>query len=51
MFGLVDEYADSLCPGRSPVGTGTVMDNNSNHVPARFMTRFADNIGSSVVAI
>lgn len=51
MLGLVDEYADSNCPGRSPVNTGTIMDNNSNVVPARMMTRFANNIGSNVVTI
>lgn len=51
MHGLVDEYVDANCPARSPVNTGTVMDNNSNNVPARMMTRFANNIGSNVVAI
>lgn len=52
MIGLVDEYPeDPPCPGRSPVNTGTIMDNNSNNVPARMMTRFANNIGSQVVAI
>lgn len=51
MLGLVDEYSDSNCPGRSPVNTGTIMDNNSNVVPDRMMTRFANNIGSNVVAI
>jgi len=51
MHGLVDEYVDGRCPGRSPVSTGTVMDNNSNNVPARMMTRFANNIGSNVVTI
>ena len=51
MLGLVDEYSDSNCPRRSPVNTGTIMDNNSNVVPARMMTRFANNIGSNVVAI
>ena len=52
MHGLVDEYPeDPPCPGRSPVNTGTVMHNNSNNVPSRMMTRFASNIGSSVVGI
>lgn len=51
MHGLVDEYPDANCPSRDPVNTGTVMDNNSNVVPARMMTRFAYNIGSHVVAI
>lgn len=47
MHGLVDEYTDINCPGRSPVNTGTVMDNNSNNVPARMMIRFANNIGAN----
>lgn len=50
MFGLVDEYPDSRCPGRSPVSTGTVMHNNTNNVPARMMNGLAANIGSVVVA-
>jgi hypothetical protein len=48
MLGLVDEYTDSNCPTRSPVNTATVMDNNSNSVPARMMRRLASNIGSYV---
>lgn len=51
MLGLVDEYVDADCPDRSPVNTGTVMDNNSANVPDRMMMRFANNIGSNVVAI
>lgn len=51
MMGLVDEYADATCPNRSPVNTGTVMDNNSANVPSRLLTRFASNVGSNVVAI
>lgn len=52
MLGLVDEYQDiKHCPARNPVNTGMVMDNNSANVPARMMQRFADNIGSTVVAI
>jgi hypothetical protein len=51
MFGLVDEYTDSACTSRSPVNTGTVMDNNSTVVPQRMMNRFATNVGSNVVAI
>jgi hypothetical protein len=50
MLGLVDEYSEpAVCPNRNPVNTGTIMDNNSNNIPARMMTRFADNIGSNVV--
>ena len=51
MLGHPDEYSDGNCPGRDPVNTGTVMDNNSANVPARLMTRFVNNIGSNVVAI
>ncbi len=51
MLGHPDEYTDGNCPARTPVNTGTVMDNNSANVPARLMTRFANNVGSSVVAI
>jgi hypothetical protein len=51
MLGHPDEYADANCPGRHPVNTGTVMDNNSNNVPERLIQRFADNLGSNVVAI
>ena len=51
MLGHEDEYADGRCPNRSPVNTGTIMDNNSNNVPARLMNGFASNIGSGVVAI
>ncbi len=50
MLGHPDEYNDPACPSRSPVNTGTVMDNNSNNVPSLLMTRFANNIGSNVVS-
>ena len=49
MLGHPDEYTWPVCPGRNPVNTGTVMDNNSNNVPQRLMQRFADNVGSNVV--
>jgi hypothetical protein len=51
MLGHPDEYTDSNCPSRDPVNTGTVMDNKSNNIPQRLMQRFADNLGSNVVAI
>jgi hypothetical protein len=51
MLGLNDEYTDKNCPDRSPVNSGTVMDNNSNNVPARMMRTFASNIDSDVVTI
>ncbi|MFI1700691.1 immune inhibitor A domain-containing protein [Streptomyces bobili] len=51
MLGHPDEYTDANCPNRNPVNTGTVMDNNSTNIPQRLMTRFADNVGSSIMAI
>jgi bacillopeptidase F (M6 metalloprotease family) len=51
MQGNPDEYTDAACPARNPVNTGTIMDNNSATIPDRMMTRFADNIGSTVVNI
>lgn len=51
MLGNPDEYPDANCPGRNPVSSGTVMDNNSNNVPSRLMNRFATNVGSNVVAL
>jgi hypothetical protein len=45
-----DEYrADDECRGRDSINTGTVMDNNTDNVPARMMTCFANDIGSNVV--
>ncbi|MFE3459470.1 hypothetical protein ACFXKD_18155, partial [Nocardiopsis aegyptia] len=38
MLGHPDEYADATCPSRSPVSTGTVMDDNSETV-ARLYNR------------
>jgi hypothetical protein len=49
MHGNPDEYTDTACPGRNPVNTGTVMDNNSNNLPQRLMQRLADNVGSNVI--
>ena len=40
MLGHVDEYADAACPSRSPVGTGTVMDDNTETV-ARLYNRIS----------
>lgn len=50
MLGNVDEYTAANCPNRSPVNTGTIMDNNSNVIPARLLTAFATRVGSTVVA-
>ena len=49
MHGNPDEYPDAACTSRNPVSTGTVMDNNSDTIPARLMQRLADNVGSNIV--
>jgi hypothetical protein len=41
MLGHPDEYADATCPARSPVNTGTVMDDNTE-VVERLMETFAN---------
>jgi hypothetical protein len=52
MIGNPDEYAEpERCPDRSPVDTGTIMDNLSNNIPARLLTRLAANVGSGIVAV
>ncbi|KOP24656.1 hypothetical protein AMR41_19965 [Hapalosiphon sp. MRB220] len=51
MLGNPDEYGDPNCPSRNPVNTGTVMDDNSPNIPARLLTRFANNVGSNVVSL
>jgi hypothetical protein len=48
-LGNVDEYAAANCPNRSPVNTGTIMDNNSNVIPSRLLTAFATRVGSTIV--
>jgi hypothetical protein len=40
MLGLADEHSDAACPGRSPVNTGTVMDDNTE-VVARLLNGVA----------
>lgn len=44
MLGHPDEYLDSTCPSRSPVNTGTVMDDNTE-VVQRLVTQFCDAHG------
>ncbi len=51
MIGNPDEYSDSDCPNRSPVNTGTIMDNNSNNIPSRLLQSLANNLGSNVVGL
>jgi len=49
MLGLPDEYVDAdKCPGRAPVGTGTIMDIDSNFIPQRMVQFIADEIGSDL---
>jgi len=48
MLGLPDEYAASNCSGRAPVGTGTIMDTNTNFIPGRLVQFVADEIGSDL---
>ena len=43
LLGHPDEYADSACPNRSPVKTGTVMDDNTE-VVRRLCRPFCDRI-------
>lgn len=53
MLGLDDEYPHRDCPDRNISGTimGWVVLGDPGSVPARLMTRFANNIGSEVVPI
>ena len=46
MLGHPDEYSDSACPGRSPVNTGTVMDDNTE-VVERLCEAFCDRLGQN----
>jgi hypothetical protein len=43
MIGHPDEYSDSACPSRSPVNTGTVMDDNTE-VVERLCEPFCDRL-------
>ena len=46
MLGHPDEYATSTCPNRSPVSTGTVMDDNTE-VVERLVRPFCDRLSES----
>jgi hypothetical protein len=49
MMGLPDEYTNPVsCSGRSPVNTGTIMDQNTNYIPQRLVQWVADEIGSDL---
>jgi hypothetical protein len=49
MLGLPDEYASAICPGRTTVNTGRIMDNNSNNVDIGYFERFARGIQSNLI--
>lgn len=46
MIGHPDEYAEAACPGRSPVNTGTVMDDNTE-VVERLVRPYCDRLGET----
>jgi hypothetical protein len=50
MLGYPDEYPDSACPSRSPVNTGTVMDDNTE-VVLRLCRPFCDRLGESTFTV
>lgn len=50
MLGHPDEYPDSNCPSRSPVNTGTVMDDNTE-VVERLCRPFCDRLDMDVDAV
>ena len=49
MLGHPDEYSSSVCPARSPVNTGTVMDDNTE-VVERLCRPFCDRLGQPIYA-
>ena len=50
MLGYPDEYASSVCPKRSPVNTGTVMDDNTE-VVERLCRPFCDRLGQPTYTV
>ncbi|WP_372527258.1 hypothetical protein [Piscinibacter sp.] len=50
MLGHPDEYPDAACPRRSPVSTGTVMDDNTE-VVERLVRPFCDRLGETTSAL
>lgn len=49
LLGHPDEYSDAQCPNRSPVNTGTVMDDTSE-VVQRLCEPFCDRIGQDTTS-
>jgi hypothetical protein len=50
MLGHPDEYPDANCPRRSPVSTGTVMDDNTE-VVQRLVQPLCDRLGESTTTL
>lgn len=50
MLGHPDEYSSTTCPDRSPVNTGTVMDNNTN-VVQRLVRPFCERLDQNTYTV
>lgn len=50
MLGHPDEYSDPQCPNRSPVNTGTVMD-DTTEVVERLVEPFCQSLGQNAVPV
>jgi hypothetical protein len=50
MLGHPDEYASASCPARSPVNTGTVMDDNTE-VVERLVQPLCDRLGETTMTL
>jgi hypothetical protein len=50
MLGHPDEYSESNCPNRSPVNTGTVMDDNTE-VVERLCRPFCNRLGQPIYTV
>ena len=50
MLGHPDEYAESSCPARNPVNTGTVMDDNTE-VVQRLVRPFCDRLSETTTTL
>ncbi|MFX1579953.1 MAG: hypothetical protein ACFFBJ_09930, partial [Promethearchaeota archaeon] len=50
MLGLKDEYLDSNCPSRTPVSTGTIMDDGT-HPVRRQVNHFCQFVNQHAVAV
>jgi hypothetical protein len=50
LLGHPDEYSDERCPNRSPVNTGTVMDDSTEEVVLRHCRPFCDRLAQDTIA-